>query len=79
MNISISNCSDCYYSPPAAKENRREFLILLLSETHQLRNCSLSANLSKGSFTYDVITLGGGGGFQMMTIDDEGEGGGFGQ
>ena len=30
----------------------------------------------KGSFTYDVITLGGGGGgFQMMTIDDEGEGG----
>ena len=28
-----------------------------------------------GSFTYDVITLGGGGGFQMMTIDDEGEGG----
>ena len=35
---------------------------------------------SMGSFTYDVITLGGGGGFQMMTIDDEGEGGGgFGQ
>ena len=32
-----------------------------------------------GSFTYDVITLGGGGGFQMMTIDDEGEGGCFGQ
>ena len=29
----------------------------------------------RGSFTYDVITLGGGGGFQMMTIDDEGEGG----
>ena len=29
-----------------------------------------------GSFTYDVITLGGGGGgFQMMTIDDEGRGG----
>ena len=27
-----------------------------------------------GSFTYDVITLGGGGGFQMMTVDDEGEG-----
>ena len=27
-----------------------------------------------GSFTYDVITLGVGG-FQMMTIDDEGEGG----
>ena len=32
-----------------------------------------------GSFTYDVITLGGGGGFQMMTIDDEGGRGGFGQ
>ena len=32
-------------------------------------------NTTKGSFTYDVITLGGGGGFQMMTIDDEGEGG----
>ena len=31
--------------------------------------------LFKGSFTYDVITLGGGGGFQMMTIDDEGVGG----
>ena len=30
---------------------------------------------TKGSFTYDVITLGGGGGFQMMTNDDEGEGG----
>ena len=36
-------------------------------------------DLNKGSFTYDVITLGGGGGFQMMTIDDEGEGGCFGQ
>ena len=39
-------------------------------ETEQEKN-------TKGSFTYDVITLGGGGGFQMMTIDDEGEGGGF--
>ena len=35
-----------------------------LDDTHRI----------KGSFTYDVITLGGGG-FQMMTIDDEGEGG----
>jgi hypothetical protein len=31
----------------------------------------------KGSFTYDVITEGEGGGFQMMTIDDGGGRGGL--
>ena len=33
--------------------------------------------LYKGSFTNDVIDLGGRGGFQIMTADDRGEGGGL--
>ena len=33
----------------------------------------ISLNFNKGSFTIDIIGLGGGGGFQIMTVDDGGE------
>ena len=52
-----------------------EWLTFRYSEISRA-DVAFAAIFFKGSFTYDVITLGGGGGgFQMMTIDDEGEGG----
>ena len=40
-------------------------------------SCIQGEKFFMGAFTYYVICRGGGGGFQKMTLDDGGEGGGF--